>query len=333
MNSTAFVPPARRTAAALAVAALTAGPVFLAGAAPAYASGDAAAGEGTARATVLRTELGVSLLDSVRVPLNATLNEVVAPASARETLLNARVDGAHGGAPLRVFEADVATADARTEGRTAQGRAHLVNARVHVPGLPARALIEVEKVTATAVCAAGERPTAQADVPGRVTVLGQRITLRSEGTTTAEVPGLGTVRLDLAETATTARTAAATALKLQVSVTPEKLNVASVEGTVTLAAAGCETPGGGGGTGGGDSAGGDSGGSGGSGSGGKAPQTGGEATEASGATGAASGGGDHLAATGGDSRTPYLAGGAVALLAAGGGAVFLARKRAAARRG
>ena len=56
------------------------------------------------------------------------------------------------------------------------------------------------------------------------------------------MPGVGEVRLDLAKTEQTSRTAAATALELKVSVNPLKLNVAEVEGTVTLAEATCETP-------------------------------------------------------------------------------------------
>ncbi|CAM5723232.1 hypothetical protein SCANM63S_07588 [Streptomyces canarius] len=56
------------------------------------------------------------------------------------------------------------------------------------------------------------------------------------------MPGVGEVRLDLSRRSTTTRTAAATALELTVSVNPLKLNVADVEGTVTLARATCESP-------------------------------------------------------------------------------------------
>ncbi len=53
---------------------------------------------------------------------------------------------------------------------------------------------------------------------------------------------MGSVRLDLSTTGTTSSTAAATALTLEVSVNPAKLNVAEVEGRLTLATSQCETP-------------------------------------------------------------------------------------------
>ncbi|WP_346283471.1 LAETG motif-containing sortase-dependent surface protein [Streptomyces sp. T21Q-yed] len=89
-----------------------------------------------------------------------------------------------------------------------------------------------------------------------------------------------------------------------------KLNVADVQGTLTLAEATCETP--------------------------DAPaQAADPSTDPSAAPGAGSAGDvkpqgesaeDGLAETGGNSMTPYIAGGAVALLLAGGGAVALARR-------
>ena len=77
---------------------------------------------------------------------------------------------------------------------------------------------------------------------GPVTVLGKRVTLTAGGPTRVDVPGVGEVTLDLSKTRTTSRTAAATALRLKVSVNPLKLNVAEVKGEVTLAEATCETP-------------------------------------------------------------------------------------------
>ncbi|MBQ0986686.1 LPXTG cell wall anchor domain-containing protein [Streptomyces sp. F63] len=337
MNSNAFVPPVRRTAAALTAAALAAAPVLLAGAAPAYASG----GDGKAGAVVLRADLGVSLLDRTRVPLNVTLNEVQAPESARETLLTARVKGAHQGRPVTMLDAKVATADATTGDGKAEGRANLVNARVSVPGLNLkhRPLIELDQVTSTAVCAAGQQPQADSKIPGHVTVLGKRIELSASGTARADVEGVGSVRLDLAKTSTTATTAAATALKLQLSVTPERLDVAAVEGTITLVEATCESPAGGSGdgepepgTGDGGATEGATGGSGGSGDGSGDGSGSGDGDGVSTQTGTGNGDGN-LAATGGNSSTPYLAAGAGALLAAGGVSVFVARRRAAARRG
>ncbi|MGI5354499.1 SCO1860 family LAETG-anchored protein [Streptomyces sp. CA-252508] len=311
MNSTTSRPSARRRTLAAAVAAFAAGPVLLTAPA-AHATG----GEGRASAVVLRTDLDVALLNkAVHVPLTATLNEVQAPASARRTALTVTLDGVEQGRPVSVLKADVATAQATADGRRAEGRTELARAQVHVPGLPLLSLIELEKVTARALCEAGGQPVAEANVPGRVTVLGKRVTLTAGGPTKVEVPGVGEVTLTLSGTRTTSRTAAATALALTVSVNPLKANVADVTGTITLAEAACESP--------------------------KAPaaaaapaaptapadakpadvrpQTAGEPPEA------------NLAETGGSSLTPYLAGGSLALLAGGAGALALTRRARAAR--
>ncbi|MHC3390312.1 SCO1860 family LAETG-anchored protein [Streptomyces lavendulocolor] len=308
MNSTTSRPSARRRTLAAAVAAFAAGPALLTAPA-AHATG----GEGRASAVVLRTDLDVALLNkAVHVPLTATLNEVQAPASARRTALTVTLDGVEQGRPVRVLKADVATAQATADGRRAEGRTELARAKVHVPGLPLLSLIELEKVTARALCEAGGRPVAEANVLGGVTVLGKRVTLTAGGPTKVEVPGVGEVTLTLSGTRTTSRTAAASALALTVSVNPLKANVADVTGTITLAEATCESP--------------------------KAPtgaaaptapadakpadvrpQTAGEPPEA------------NLAETGGSSLTPYLAGGSLALLAGGAGALALTRRARAAR--
>lgn len=306
MNGNSFRTPVRRVAATVAATALAAGPAALAGASPAAATTD----HGRASAVVLRTGLDVSLLDkTVNVPLAVSLNEVQAPRSEERTALTARLDGVDGGRPFSVLRADVATARATADGAKAEGYTNLAHAKVHVPGLPLLSLIEVEEVTSKAVCEAGRKPVAESDLLGAVTVLGRKTTLTAGGTTRVEVPGVGEVRLDLSRTRTTSRTAAATALELKVSVDPLKLNVAEVEGTVTLAEATCE-----------------------------APAAAEEPTEpaeseapAEPATDVEPQGGaapeQNLAETGGDSTTPYLAAGAVALLAAGGGALALTRRR------
>lgn len=252
---------------------------------------------------VLRTGLDVSLLNkSVNVPLTVSLNDVQAPRSAEKTALTAKLDGVDGGQPFTVLGAEVARSSAKVSAKKAEGSVNLAHAKVHVPGLPLLSLIEIEQVSAKAVCVAGEKPVATANPLGAVTVLGKKTTVTAGGPTEVKVPGVGEVRLDLASTRTTSRTAAATALQLKVSINPLKLNVAEVEGTVTLAEATCEAP--------------------------AAPASadpvepatevkpqGAPAEEA------------NLAETGGSSATPYVAAGAVALLAAGGGAVVLARRK------
>ncbi|WP_251060062.1 SCO1860 family LAETG-anchored protein [Streptomyces sp. ISL-100] len=301
--------PARRSAAAAAAFALTAGPAaaLLVAAPAAHATGGG--GEGRADAVVLRTGLDISLLNkSVNVPLTAALNEVNAPASAEKTALTVQLDGVEQGKPVSVLRADVATAKATADAHKTEGHVNLAHARVHVPGLPLLSLIEVEKVTSKALCEAGKQPVAESNVLGAVTVLGKKVTLSAGGPTRVDVPAVGVVTLDLSKTHTTSRTAAATALELKVSVNPLKLNVAEVDGTVTLAGATCESP--------------------------KAPPAKEEpkapsapapepdvkpqtatATEA------------NLAETGGSSTTPYLAGGAALLLASGAAALAVARSR------
>ncbi|MEU2577008.1 SCO1860 family LAETG-anchored protein [Streptomyces anulatus] len=307
----------------LAALAVAAGPVALLAAVPAHAAPatPTTGGEGRASAVVLRTGLDVSLLNkSVQVPLKVTLNEVQAPASAEKTALSVNVDGVEGGAPVSILRADVATANATVDEHRAEGYTNLAKARIHVPGLPVLSLIEVEKVTSKAVCEVGRKPVAESNVLGHVAVLGKKVTLSAGGPTRVAVPGVGEVSLDLSKTVTTERTAAATALQLKVSVNPLNLNVAEVEGEVTLAEATCETP-----------------------KGPKTPEKP-KTPEEPGTTDGGSTGGDvktqtgsdtgtapteaNLAETGGSSTTPYIAGGAALLLAVGAGATVLARRRA-----
>ncbi|WP_055621384.1 SCO1860 family LAETG-anchored protein [Streptomyces sp. JHA19] len=299
MNGKKFRMPARRFATLATATALAAGPAVLGGAGPAQATED----EGRASAVVLRTGLDVSLLNkTVNVPLAVSLNEVQAPRSAEKTALTARLDGVDGGAPFSVVKADVAKASATVEDGRAEGFTELARAKVHVPGLPLLSLIEVGQVTSKATCVAGEKPTATSNLLGDVTVLGKKVKLTAGGTTQVEVPGVGEVRLDYSRTERTSRTAAATALELKVSVNPLKLNVAEVEGTLTLAKATCETP--------------------------AAPEE--EAAPGTEPAGEIEPQGEKadegLAETGGNSMTPYIAGGALALLLAGGGAVALAKR-------
>lgn len=332
----------------LAALAVAAAPVALLAAVPAHAAPatPTTGGEGRASAVVLRTGLDVSLLNkSVQVPLKATLNEVQAPAGAEKTALTVNVDGVEGGRPVSVLRADVATANATVDEHKAEGHTHLAKARIHVPGLPLLSLIEVEKVTSKAVCETGGKPVAESNVLGHVSVLGKKVTLTAGGPTRVSVPGVGEVSLDLSKTVTTERTAAATALRLKVSVNPLKLNVAEVEGEITLAEATCETPkepktpekpgstdGGstdGGSTGGGS--GGDQGDGGATGDRGDDGDGGGDVKTQTGSDTGTAPTEANLAETGGSSTTPYLAGGAALLLAVGAGATVLARRRGSSR--
>ncbi|MFJ9116579.1 SCO1860 family LAETG-anchored protein [Streptomyces sp. NPDC102394] len=298
MNGKKFRMPARRLATVATATALAAGPAALAAAGTAHATGD----QGRASAVVLRTGLDVSLLNkTVNVPLAVSLNEVQAPQSAEKTALTATLDGVNGGRPFSVLAAEVATAKATVTPAKAEGYTHLAHARLHVPGLPLLSLVEIGQVTSKATCAAGKAPVAESNLLGGVTVLGKKVTVTTGGTTDVKVPGIGEVRLDLSRRETTSRTAAATALELKVSVNPLKLNVAEVEGTLTLAKATCEAPA----------------------AAAAQPSTAPSGdVEPQGAPGKEA----NLAETGGSSMTPYLAGGALALVLAGGGALALARR-------
>lgn len=297
--------PARRSAALAAAVALVAGPVVLAAPAGATGGTGVTGAKGKASAVVLRAGLDVSLLNkSVEVPLRAALNEVRAPADADKTALTVELDGVDKGRPFTMLRADVATARATADEHKAEGYANIAHAKVHVPGLPLLSLIEVREVTSKAVCAAGREPVAESNLLGTVTVLGKKVTLSAGGPIRVEVPGVGEVTLDLSQTRTTSRTAAATALELRVAVNPLKLNVADVQGTVTLARATCEAP--------------------------AAPvEQERPEPEKEGVVPQTAGGPvpENLAETGGSSTTPYLAGGAVLLLAMGGGAMVLVRAR------
>ncbi|MGA5127206.1 SCO1860 family LAETG-anchored protein [Streptomyces pseudogriseolus] len=305
MNTINFPTHARRWSAVAAACALTAGLVALAGAGPAHAT----EGHGHASASVLRTDLDVSLLNkSVQVPLTVSLNEVEAPRSARKTALTATLDGVDHGRPFSVLRAGTADAVATVEGDTAEASTTLADARLHVPGLPLLSLVELEAVSSKAVCEAGKTPHASVTLPAAVTVLGKRVALSAGGPTHVEVPGVGAVRLDLSQTGTTSSTAAATALKLEVSVDPANLNVAEVEGRLTVAESRCETP---------------------AAAEEEEPEAAAPDTPAEEDTAVEPQGAraeTNLAETGGDSATPYVAAGAVALLAAGGGAVLVSRR-------
>ncbi|MER5442873.1 SCO1860 family LAETG-anchored protein [Streptomyces sp. NPDC002790] len=304
MPSSTLRTPARRLAATAAVTALALGPTVLATAGPAAATEHSG---GKAGAVVLRTGLDVSLLNkTVNVPLKVSLNEVQAPKSADKTALTATLDGVDDGQPFSVLRADVAKAKATVEGAKAEGFTQLAHAKVHVPGLPLLSLIEVDQVTSKALCVAGEKPVAESNLLGGVTILGKKTTLSTGGTTSIKIPEVGEVTLGLSNRSRTDTTAAASALQLKVHVNPLNLNVAEVDGEVTLAEATCETP--------------------------KAvapaPKPQGEQADApvQKTQPQSQPQPRDLAETGGDESTPYIAGGAIVLLLAGGAGVALARR-------
>jgi LPXTG-motif cell wall-anchored protein len=293
LYSNVFGLPARH-AALLGTSALVIGSALAVGPAHATSSGDGSGAAGKATAVAARADLDVSVADGGNVSVETALNEVSAPGEAEETLLTAKVNGAHGDRAVTLVKAKVAHAAAKADARRSVGRTKLVGVRAYAPGLPTNPLLSADLLKAGASCVAGEKPVAKAALADRVTVLGQPVTINAPGSQQVEVPGVGTVKLELEHRTTTDSTAAATALRLKYSVNPGSLGVVKTTGEIVLAEATCTTPDGSGGTdggsgdGGSDSEGSSSGssGSGGSGSGGS------DGSDNGGSGDSGSGGGD-----------------------------------------
>jgi LPXTG-motif cell wall-anchored protein len=312
-----FRMPARRSAALGAAVALAAGATLALAptvqAAPALAPATTH-DSGASTATVLRAGLDVSLLNkTVDVPVNVSLNDVKAPADAKETALTVTIGhGVELGRGVNILRAAVATAEATTGHGKAEGYANIANAQVHVPGLPLLALVKLDAVSSRATCQAGHRPTASSQLAG-VTVLGRHISLKAIGTTRVDVPGVGEVDLDLTNSVITSSAAAATALQLKIHINPLSLGVADVTGDITLAQATCRTPHTSGGSTGGSTSGGSS--NGGSSNGGATTgstnggsSNGGSSDGGAGSGGATSGGSSNGGATSGGSSSGSTSG-------------------------
>ncbi|WP_404815749.1 SCO1860 family LAETG-anchored protein [Streptomyces thermolineatus] len=278
---------------------LTAGALVFVPVSPAHAAGSEGAA-GKASASTLQADLDVELLNKgIQVPLDVSLNRVDAPETSANSLLKAEVQGMHRGGTFTMVSAKVATTRATAEKGVSEGYSNLVDAKVHLPGLPLTPLLRIKEATSTATCETGGKPKASANLLGDVVVLGKKVSLSTAGPTTVDVPGVGKVVLELSKTSTTTDTAAASALELNVDVDPLELNIAEVTGKVALVTASCKTGGGstggttGGSTGGnGGSTGGSTGGSGGStgSSGGSGGSTGGSTGGSGGSTGGSTGG-------------------------------------------
>ncbi|WP_354642761.1 SCO1860 family LAETG-anchored protein [Kitasatospora camelliae] len=292
----------RTVAAGLAVSALVIGlpgPV-------AYASGPTPS-PGRASAVTAEVDLDVSLLNkAVDVPVNVALNKVSTPAQRDDAMLTATVDGVDQGRPVTLLKAQVgkSATSATAEGSAASVK--LVDADLRVPGLPLTTLLGLEALGAEVTCPVNGQPTAKVTAPAKATVLGKSVALGLNSPTHVEVPGVGSVELEFSKRSTTSDTAAASALELQLKLNPLNLNVAKVEGRVTVASVSCEKP---------------------------VPAASSPAAQPSGATAAravpAGVAEPALATTGGGAgRVPLVAGGA-ALLVAGGAALWLTRRRRA----
>lgn len=320
----------RRSAAALG--ALAAVSLVAATGQPAAAAVPA----GSASAVTARIGLDVTLLNSLDVPVDVSLNAVRAPRSADGSVLRATVAGVKGGQQTLV-DAKLGHSSAVVDKDGARASADLVGADVKVPGLLLHDVVTVDEVKASANCPAHGAPSAQVNVLGAVSVLGTKVSLSAVGPTRVALPGVGQVEVEFSQKTVTTRTAAATALQVKVTVNPGQLNVVRVSGTVELASVTCALGQGGGHRGGGPT-----------GSTGTPTATSTAPTTAPGSattppaqpvsvtTGqpAASAGSPtpapattDLAETGGGSSTPVITGAALVLLGAGTGAVVLTRRR------
>ena len=291
-----------RRAALLGTAALLVGGAMIS--APAHAApADGHSGStGKATAVAARADLNVSVLDAAKVPVRASLNSVSAPQNADRTLLTAQVKGANKGQPVTLVQADVARSGAKAGAERSIGHVKLAGVKAFAPGLPAKPLVSADLLTATALCKADRKPTAEADLEN-VSVLGKPVEIGELGAKkVVELPGVGSVDITLEQETTEAASGAATALKLSYEVNPAKLNIVKAAGEIVLSEATCDAPKGDGGAGGND----------------PGPQTG----------GGDGGDGGGLAETGGNSATPVIAG-VGALLVVGGGTMYLMRRRGA----
>ncbi|GLW69406.1 LPXTG cell wall anchor domain-containing protein [Kitasatospora phosalacinea] len=228
-------------ASALAVSALTVGlPVSSASAA------DAAAGTpakpGRASAVTAELSLDVTLLNAVNVPVDVSLNRVESPAQRDGAVLTAKVDGVDGGRPVTLVKAEVGRSVTKVDDRLASASVKLVDADVHVPGLPLTTLLGLEAMSAQASCPVDGQPTADVTAPAKLTVLGRSVTVGLNSPTHVDVPAIGSVDVEFAKKTVTSSTAAASALEVRITLNPLNLNVAKVDGTVRVASVSCEKP-------------------------------------------------------------------------------------------
>ncbi|QKW22087.1 LPXTG cell wall anchor domain-containing protein [Kitasatospora sp. NA04385] len=226
---------------ALAVSALTVG-VPLAPASAADAPGGTPAKPGRASAVTAELALDVTLLNTVNVPVDVALNKVQSPAQRDGAMLTATVDGVDGGRPVTLVKAEVGRSVTKADDKLAAASVKLVDADVHVPGLPLTTLLGLEAMSAEVSCPVDGQPTANVTAPAKLTVLGRSVTVGLNSPTHVDVPAVGSVDVEFSKKTVTSSTAAASALEVKVALNPLNLNVAKVNGTVTVASVSCEKP-------------------------------------------------------------------------------------------
>ncbi|RKE21730.1 SCO1860 family LAETG-anchored protein [Streptomyces sp. TLI_171] len=224
-------------ASALAASALTVGLPL-----PAAVAADGGGRPGKARAVTAELALNVTLLNKVNVPVDVALNRVESPARRDGAMLTATVDGVDDGRPVTLLKAELGKSVTTVDDRQASASVKLVDADLHAPGLPLTTLIGLEAMSAEVTCPVDGPPTANVTAPARLTVLGKSVAVGLNSPTHVEVPAIGSVDLEFARKTVTSSTAAASALEVTVKVNPLNLNVAKVDGKVTVASVSCEKP-------------------------------------------------------------------------------------------
>ncbi|OKJ06674.1 SCO1860 family LAETG-anchored protein [Kitasatospora sp. CB01950] len=300
----------------VAASALAASALAVALPMPAHAAdAGASAKPGKASAVTAELALDVTLLNAIKVPVNVALNKVESPAQRDGAMLTATVDGVDNGKPVNLVKAQVGKSVTKVDDKQATASVQLVGADVHVPGLPLTTLLGLDAMSTEVTCPVNGQPTAKVTSPVKLTVLGKSVTVGLNSPTHVDVPAIGTVDVEFSKKTVTSSTAAASALEVQVSINPLNLNVAKVDGKVTIAAVSCEKP-----------------------VPAAAPATDTSATPspsgtAPGTTGqnrtAPKESGEELAYTG-STGTAAMAAGGFTLLVAGGAAVWMTRRRRAA---
>ncbi|MDR3031829.1 MAG: LPXTG cell wall anchor domain-containing protein [Kitasatospora sp.] len=231
-----------RSVAASALAATALAVALPLPAAFATEAGGTPAQPGKASAVTAQLALDVTLLNTVNVPVDVALNKVESPAQRDGAMLTAKVDGVDGGRPVTLVKAEVGASVTKADDKLATASVKLVNADVHVPGLPLTTLLGLEAMSAEANCPVDGQPTANVTAPARLTVLGRSVTVGLNSPTHVDVPAIGTVDVEFAKKTVTSSTAAASALEVKIALNPLNLNVAKVNGTVTVASVSCRKP-------------------------------------------------------------------------------------------
>jgi hypothetical protein len=228
----------------------------------AHAAGAHAAGAsklGTATATVAAVGLDVRLLPvlgagGLDVPLNLTLNQQTAPTDGtdvNQTVSALRLrDGLLNLVPSsqspNLLDADVASSTVRTTSTYSQAYVTLANVRLFLPfvALPSSyaddGVLRLDAVSAWATCNAGQRPSAQFQMPAEVTLFGQDLRLPDNGRLSVNIPLLGSISLRIGPSTSTSASAAAASVAASLDI--NVLGLAEVAGTITLASASCTEP-------------------------------------------------------------------------------------------